>query len=228
MAPLLADAPPMFRGARLDEEATPSCAARRLYEGAYRTGRTLTPIVESSQSGSPLTTTPTSTDDASSDLRRRAPAVAAVEDIHRWLSLPYNEVASLAGLAPSVIYHWKKMESSGRPMRPRAASVVRLFRMHSVLRSISIALGSEDDAGAVSTWANSRDGHQETPLDLLRAGRFEEANRRAAPVVFNRTPRPRTGRVFNPDPDIHAPPPRRPMPTDLGFEGLDIEGDEFE
>jgi hypothetical protein len=226
MALLLADAPAMFRGAPLDEEATPSRTARRLYEGARHTERTFTPVAESRSSA--VLPAPTSVDDVSSDLRRRAPAVAAVEDIHRWLSLPYGEVARLAGLAESNVYYWKKMAASGREVRPRTGNVVRLFRIHSVLRSISIALGSRDDAGAVSAWANSPNGQDETPLELLRAGRFEEANRRAAPVVFDRTSRTRTGRVFNPDPDIDVPPPRRPMPADLGFEGIDFEDDEFE
>jgi hypothetical protein len=212
----------------MDEEATPSPAARRFYEGTWHTETTLTPLAESRASVSPASPA-TPVDQVAPELRRRAPAVAAVEDIRRWLSLSYDDVARLVECAPSSIYYWKQRASEGREVRPQTASVIRLFQVHSLLRSISIALGSEDDAGAVSAWAHSPGEHAETPLQLLQSGRVDEANRRAANVIYDRRePAPRPGSVYTPETSDETPPQAPPLSSHTDFEGLDSEDDEFE
>lgn len=226
MPTMLAEAPSMFRGAPIDEEATPSQAAKRLYWGGLRLEETLTPPAASTAL-LPVPATPI--EQVARDLRTRAPAVAAVEDIRRWLSLSYDDVANLIECAPSSVYYWKQRASEGRVVRPQAATVTRLFQIHSLLRSISIALGSDNDAGAVHAWVSSRsDDHPETPLDLLQSGRFEEAYRRASNVVFDRRPpAPRAGASYAADPGGAAPMPA-PLPTEIQFDGLVTEDDEFE
>lgn len=147
---------------------------------------------------------------------QRRSAVAAFDAVRGWLSLEVAETAALVGVPETTIAEWRDPERTDLALTPR--EVVRLHRVHALLRAVAIALGSQP--GAVEAWVHSEDPDGLTPLDLLRSGRFEEANRRAAPLLFDRTPRPRTGRVFNPDPDTEGP-PRRTLPIDLGFEDAD-------
>ena len=115
--------------------------------------------------------------------------VDAIGDLRDWLHVSYDELAKLLGWhSASNLHHWRRAARRGEPVRPRAASVEPILRLHALLRAVAETV-SGDGPGAVHLWSRTplRAGGP-TPLQLLAQGRLDEVERLAAPLLFDRTP----------------------------------------
>ncbi len=117
-----------------------------------------------------------------------APELRAVEELRTWLRLPYREVALVAGLSsPSLLHHWRQRHRTGSPVRTRASTVERLWRVHSLVRAVAEALQGADQSYAVQLWVRQEhDGV--TPLELLLRGRLDEVELLARSLLFDHRP----------------------------------------
>ncbi len=152
----------------------------RLYETADAAFATPTPRLDVSREAD-RTRAVTTADPEAVAATADAPVLHAVEQLHGWLNVPYDVVASIAGFrSPSLIHHWRRQHREGKAVRQRASSVERLLRVHATLRAIAEALDGNVPGHGVQLWArDGRDGV--SPLDLLLGGdlsAFEEAARR--------------------------------------------------
>lgn len=136
-------------------------------------------------------------------------------DLRRLLAVEDSELERILGAPPQAVAGFARLSGPH----------IRLCRLHSLLRSVEIAL--DGDEAAVGAWIR-REEAGPSVLSLLGEGRIGEASLRASGLIFRREPRPRPGRTFRPDPRITDPAPRRPPPADLGFEGLDDADEQFE
>lgn len=124
-------------------------------------------------------------------LRASQPALAAVEDLRRWLGATYDDVARIAGSrSPSIIYHWRQRAAAGRPVRPRPTTVGRLYRAHALVQAVAIALDGEEGVRGVQRWAHSPGADGRTPFDLLLQGRLEAVHSRIRGIIFDQRPSP--------------------------------------
>jgi len=122
--------------------------------------------------------------------RADSPELAAVEDLRRWLNVSYADIATIAGWSsPSIIFYWRKRRQRGSRPRPRASTVERLYRVHSVLRALAEALEGEQGVQAVQLWAHNGGSDGVRPLELLLKGRLEEVYDQARPLLFDVSPR---------------------------------------
>ena len=189
-------------GCRSPRYITPSRAAEdMLHSRPRREGSLVGHVAVTPAAGAPVLPS----------LRERAPAAAAVEDLYRWLNFSYEDVADLIGCSRSNVFYWKARAESGHSVRPRTASVVRLFQIHSLLRAGANALGSENEENAVLRWATAEvPGFGCTPLTLLREGRIESAYEAARSLLYDTTPKGRTPAtertVAPPEPDLPVTP----------------------
>ncbi len=87
----------------------------------------------------------------------------AVLEVRRRSGLTWEQLASLFGVDRRSVHLW----ASGRPMS--ASNAERLNRILAVLRC-----GDRGSASATKAWLHSPTSHGLLPLDLLRAGRFDE------------------------------------------------------
>lgn len=133
-----------------------------------------------------------------------SPALRALEQLRGWLNLSYEQLAQIAGLSPSLVYHWRRRHREHRPVRPRASSVERLWRVHATMRSIAEALDGDDSGYGVQMWARTeQDGT--SPLALLSQGDVDEFERRAGSLLFDQQPRrPSSWRLVTVDTDEGA------------------------
>lgn len=117
------------------------------------------------------------------------PALAAVDDLRRWLGTTYLEVARIAGLqSPSIIFHWRRRAEEGQPVRPRAGTVARLYQAHALVRAVAVALDGPVGITGVRAWAHAPGSDGRTPLELLREGRTKALTARSRGILFD--PRP--------------------------------------
>lgn len=150
-----------------------------------------------------------------------APELRAVEELRAWLHLTYDDVTRAAGLSgPSLLHHWRQRHRTGSPVRPRASTVERLWRVHALVRAIAEALEGAGHANATRLWFRRREAGI-TPLELLLAGDVDELERRAARLLFDSavriTPPWRTAGVEH-DADLEAAPaPPPPQYEDSDF-----------
>lgn len=114
-----------------------------------------------------------------------APELRAIEELRAWLHLSYADLARAAGLSgASLLHHWRQRYRTGSPVRPRAATVEQLWRVHALIRAVAEALEGADQGYAVRLWVRrAEDGA--TPLALLLAGRVGEVERRARRLLFD-------------------------------------------
>lgn len=114
-----------------------------------------------------------------------APELRAIEELRAWLHLSYEEVARVAGLSgASLLHHWRQRYRTGSPVRPRAATLERLWRVHALVRALAEALEGANFGYAVQLWVRRAEAGS-SPLELLLAGRVEEVERRARPLLFD-------------------------------------------
>lgn len=114
-----------------------------------------------------------------------APELRAVEELRAWLRLTYREVALVAGLSsPSLLHHWRERHHAGRPVRARASSIERLWRVHSLIRAVAEALEGADQSYAVQLWVRNEENGV-TPLELLLQGDLEQVERLARGLLFS-------------------------------------------
>lgn len=145
-----------------------------------------------------------------------APVLQAVEQVRGWLNVSLERVASIVGLGPSTIYYWKKQNSAGADVRPRASSVEQLWRVHSALRAIREALhGTDtDESYGVELWVRqASDGL--TPLDLLASGELSKFEARARSLLMSAdtSPARRARRLIVDDEPALEPVSARNTPT---------------
>jgi transposase-like protein len=210
-------------------EATPSRAYAgalgRLYEGAAESfARPTSTVVHRGHAphGSLGTRAATIVDpEVIADLAD-APELRAIEELRAWLRLSYEDVARAAGLSgASLLHHWRQRYRTGSPVRPRAATVEQLWRVHALVRAVAEALEGADQSYAVGLWAR-RAEHGVTPLELLLAGSVDEVERRAAALLFDHSARPAPfWRVAGAESDdelgpAEAPPPPEYQDSDFG------------
>ena len=120
-----------------------------------------------------------------------APELRAVEELRTWLRVSYEDVARVAGLSgASLLHHWRQRYRTGSPVRPRAATVEQLWRVHALIRAVAEALEGADESYAVGLWVRSPDEAGVTPLEQLMAGRVDDVHRRARRLLFDSSARP--------------------------------------
>jgi AcrR family transcriptional regulator len=210
-------------------EATPprayAGALGRLYEGAAESfAHPTAAVVDRSHAshGPPGTRAATVADpEVIADLAD-APELRAIEELRAWLRLSYEDVARAAGLSgASLLHHWRQRYRTGSPVRPRAATVEQLWRVHALIRAVAEALEGADQSYAVGLWAR-RPEDGVTPLELLLAGSVDEVERRAARLLFDRGARPAPySRVAAAESDdelgpVDAPPAPEYQDSDFG------------
>jgi hypothetical protein len=112
----------------------------------------------------------------------------AIEDLRTWLNLSYDDLAKLLGWqSASNIHYWRRCARLNEPVRPRAASVEPILRLHALLRAISETI-SGDDPCAVQLWARTPLAIGiPTPLELLEQGRVDDIERHAASLLFGKS-----------------------------------------
>ncbi len=114
-----------------------------------------------------------------------APELRAIEELRAWLHLSYDDLARVAGLSgASLLHHWRQRYRTGSPVRPRAATVEQLWRVHALVRAVAEALEGADHGYAVRLWVRHAEAGA-TPLELLLAGRVDEVERRARRLLFD-------------------------------------------
>lgn len=115
-----------------------------------------------------------------------APELRAIEELRTWLHLSYEDVAIAAGLSgASVLHHWRQRYRTGSPVRPRAATVEPLWRVHALVRAVAEALEGADQSYAVGLWVRDADDAGVTPLAQLLTGRVDEVQRRARKLLVD-------------------------------------------
>lgn len=195
-------------------------ALGRLYEGAAASfARPTVAVVDTEQSadGAGRTAAATVADpEVIADLAD-APELRALEELHAWLHLSYEDVARAAGLSgPSLLYHWRQRYRTGSPVRPRAATVEQLWRVHALVRAVAEALQGADQGYAVRLWVRRPDAGV-TPLELLLAGRIDEAEERARRLLFDSEARSAPAwRVATVEPDSDLAPVDSPLVPEFG------------
>lgn len=117
-----------------------------------------------------------------------APELRAVEELRSWLHLTYEDVARVSGLSgPSLLHYWRQRHRTGSPVRPRAATVEQLWRVHALVRAIAETLQGAEHTNATRLWfRNSASGA--VPLELLYAGDIDGVERLARPLLFDTAP----------------------------------------
>lgn len=140
--------------------------------------------------------------------RMSQPALAAVEDLRRWLGVSYEDVARIAGYqSPSIIYYWRQRALEGHQVRPRATSVGRLYRAHALVRAVAIALDGEEGVVGVQRWAHSEGADGRTPFHLLLQGKLDALQSRSGGVIFDQRPVSTPGwRQLRPEDDLEDEP----------------------
>src|SRR5215210_2900037 len=113
----------------------------RLYKGAAASFAPPTSTIfeaeNAARSGRPTAATTVADPELIADLSD-APELRAIEELRAWLHLPYADVARVAGLSgASLVHHWRQRYRTGSPVRPRAATVERLWRLHALVRAIA-------------------------------------------------------------------------------------------
>jgi len=115
-----------------------------------------------------------------------APELRAIEELRTWLHLSYEDVARAAGLSgASLLHHWRQRYRTGSPVRPRAATVEQLWRVHALVRAVAEALEGADQSYAVSLWVRDADDAGVTPLEQLLTGRVDGVQRRARKLLLD-------------------------------------------
>jgi hypothetical protein len=109
-------------------------------------------------------------------------AVAAVADLQSWLSLTVDEVARLVGCSRSALLYWKRANAMPRPGIAR-----NLYRVHALIRALASAMAPGSPLGAMT---HSPDGGGPSAYDLLRMGRYDEAEQLLRPLIFRRQEQP--------------------------------------
>jgi hypothetical protein len=139
------------------------------------------------------------------------PALAAVQDLRRWLGISYEDVAGIAGYrSPSIIYYWRQRAFEGHEVRPRATTVGRLYRAHALVRAVAIALDGEEGVAGVQRWAHSEGEDGRTPLALLLQGKIAALYSRTGGVIFDQRPVSVPGwRQLRPEDDLEDEPDTR-------------------
>lgn len=253
MPTLVEKGPPLLRGGRLDEAATPSDMAELLYAGVRRAMAFATPVIRLGasnltgglESAPPSATPPLLSRSTTENLSaldggtppgvpEEMPALDAVEDLRRWLNLTYEEVAEIAALpGPQTLYYWKRRAGAGRLTRPRESTVRQLFRVHAVLRAVAATFATPDDGRTLRAWAYERPRNGLTIRDLLLSGRIEEVEAVARPLIFGvgrhraSDPRYAAASIYDPTSDPEVP-PQLPLPTLTDFDPPNEVGSEFE
>lgn len=253
MPTLVEKGPALLRGGRLDEAATPSAIAEPLYESVNKAMAFATPVIRLSstnlpgrfEGASPGSTPPPVNRSTTQNLPaldggtspgapEEAPALDAVEDLRRWLNLTYEEVAEIAALpGPQTLYYWKRRAVAGQSTRPRESTVRQLYRVHALLRAVAATFATPDDGRTLRAWAYEQARNGLTIRDLLLAGRIDEVEALARPLIFGggrrraADPRYAAARVYNPtnDPEV---PPQLPLPDLTDFDPTSEAGSEFE
>jgi hypothetical protein len=179
-------------------EATPSCAYAEAIEHLYATS-----AASFARPTEPASDTPGAADDASRRSTAAAtvadPAIAAeladapelraIEELRAWLHLTYDDVARATGLSgPSLLHHWRQRQRTGSPVRPRAATVEQLWRVHALVRALAEAMEGADQSNATRLWFR-RAVAGVTPLELLLAGDVDEVERRARELLLDSSAR---------------------------------------
>jgi AcrR family transcriptional regulator len=114
-----------------------------------------------------------------------APELRAIEELRAWLRITYDDVARAVGLSgPSLLHHWRQRQRTGSPVRPRAATVERLWRVHALVRALAEAMEGAPQGNATRLWFR-RAVAGVTPLELLFAGDVDEVERRARRLLFD-------------------------------------------
>lgn len=118
-----------------------------------------------------------------------APELRAIEELRSWLHLTYDDVARVVGLSgPSLLHHWRQRQRTGSPVRPRAATVEQLWRVHAMVRALAEAMEGADRGNATRLWFR-RAVAGVTPLELLVAGDVDEVERRARQLLMDSSAR---------------------------------------
>lgn len=244
MPTIVEKGPALLRGGRLDESATPSTWAEPLYESVSRAMAFATPIIRldspnlaaSFEGGSPGPTPqlPTLSGGTTPGTPEEEPALEAVEDLRRWLNLTYEEVAEIAALpGPQILYYWKRRAAAGQSTRPRESTVRQLYRVHALLRAVAATFATPDDRRTLRAWAYEEVRNGVTIRDLLLAGRTEEVEALARPLLFGAgrrrasDPRYAAAAIYNPTDDSEVP-PQPPLPDIPDFDSPNEAGSEFE
>jgi AcrR family transcriptional regulator len=198
----------------------------RLYAGAAAsfaraTGATADSPAVASHTAAPGTAATTVADPEIIANLADAPELRAVEELRAWLHLTYDDVARAAGLSsPSLLHHWRQRQRTGSPVRPRAATIERLWRVHALVRALAEAMEGAGHSTATRLWFR-RPVEGVTPLELLLAGDVDEVERRARRLLLDSSPRATPAwhlAVLEQDNELEpAPTPPAPMYEDSDF-----------
>lgn len=117
---------------------------------------------------------------------RVVPILDAVDDLRSWLHVSYDDLAKILGWqSASTIYHWRRSAKAGDPVRPQAATVEPILRLHALLRAVNDTISGEQDPNAVKQWLRTPLGPDvTTPLDLLRERGVDDLESQATQLLF--------------------------------------------
>ncbi len=118
-----------------------------------------------------------------------APELRALEELRIWLNVSYDDLAKILGLrSASLIHYWRRRHRDGKSVRPRAASVERLWRVYYAVRGMAETLEGPARSFAVQLWIrDERVGN--SPLALLYSGDIEAFEGRARRFLFDQSVR---------------------------------------
>jgi DNA-binding transcriptional regulator YiaG len=146
---------------------------------------------------------PPSTDD--SLMASSLDAVAAVDDLRRWLNLTYDDLASMTGIAKTTFHNWRSTRATPRPSTER-----KILRLYALVQAVNMELGDTEATKWFRTGPDS-------PLDSLLAGNLEAAEDAAASLLFHTRTSDHDHRVgyapFAPEPEFEVvvAPPAAPL-----------------
>lgn len=104
-------------------------------------------------------------------------AVAAADDLRKWLDVTVDEVAKLTGASGSAIFYWDREGGSPRPRTAR-----NLFRLHALVRSLKDAIAPTPPIAVL----RNRDPRSNiSAYELLEKGQYEQAEELLRPMIFS-------------------------------------------
>lgn len=117
------------------------------------------------------------------------------------LGLTHQEFARIAGIGYTTQFYWSRTGA-----QPRASTMGKLLRVHSLARALIDHLGSQEAAA----WMR---GGDPSPLEQLAAGNTEDVEQAVASLVFSNVGAQRPPRAaFAPEPDFEVSTPPRGTP----------------
>jgi len=137
---------------------------------------------------------------------RHVEGLPSPSEVAQWLTqtlgITYDQLAQMTGIGRTTFFAWSR-----RRAQPRASTMDRLLRLHTLVRVVVEKLGPEEAASWFRRGAPS-------PLSLLLGQKWDGAEEAVASLVFRDLPFQPEGRAgYRPDErlDLDIAPSKRPL-----------------